>query len=269
MHINGRNWSFFVGFILNGDNIYEIQPKYSRTDYNQLFKYIVVSKKSRSDEYLNAIACLFARITFDNQIEVTYSNSFPSYVEFYGLITAFRNHIKTIVKTHPDQKILEVLSSLSRCYINRRFREFPFFLFDTSRMFELYVYGILCRKFKSNVLYQHKSTVLYRHKERKLIPDFLIPVTSESSNRIGIIADAKYLHGSKVDEESLKRMKNYNKYLNVGQTPICVFFCACIKGHGYTPEQIIEMDLFDIMIDLREHYYPNMYRVQVELPYLN
>lgn len=262
---SGRHWSYYIGIIREEDNAIIINPKFNKIDYDTVFKYAIVTKKYRSEEYMNALCALFSDVSFSKRGGRELDCDETQLAQITNLITAFCRRMKQTSLPRESEEIKVLMKKLGRCYQGRNLVLLPRFFFDTSKMFELYVYGILVNKYPTD-------TILYQKKNGNMIPDFIVP---GDENSIGFIADAKYLPPrTEIREKDLKKMEKYaksgyfKKLTESERQPDCFFFCSGDRRFGYDAESIIENSLVDIAKQMKSCPKNSFYRVAVKIPSL-
>jgi len=260
---SGRHWSYYIGFIREDDNAIIINPKFNNIDFNTVFKYAIATKKYRSEEYMNALCALFSDVSFSKRRGRELDCDEVQLAQITNLITAFCRRIKQTRLSRESEEIKALMKKLGHCYQGRKLVLLPSFFFDTSKMFELYIYGILVHKYPTDM-------ILYQKKNGNMIPDFIVP---GDENSIGFIADAKYLPPrTEIREKDLKKMEKYAKshyYKRLTESvrqPDCFFFCSGDRRFGYDAENIIENSLVDIAKQMKSCPKNSFYRVAVKIP---
>jgi len=135
----------------------------------------------------------------------------------------------------------------------------PPFWIDMSKLFELYVLGLLKDRFQNNVEFQHKY---YGNELDYLLNDKDFQMVIDAKYKL------KYINGKNDDDirqvSGYARLKNVYRALNKKQGEI--IDCLII----YPDQENGKNDLFDIDLKLEKvkHYY-DVYKVGVKLPIIN
>ena len=225
---NHLNWSHYVGILRDADSVVIINPKYSNTDFDTIFKYAIVPKKYRTETYMTGLLELFAYMPSRKGRPRMLDCEDEDLDVVTGIIKSFRRSVSRTSMTKESKEIRTIIKKLNKCFKGKDLNTFPQLVIDMAKLFELYIYGIIVRCVPND-------NVLYQEKHNHLIPDYIVPGDRDS---YGFIADAKYLSAAtKVRDNDLRKMEKYAKdsYFRKltcyeSEKPACYFFCASRNG---------------------------------------
>lgn len=225
---NHLNWSHYVGILRDNNSVVIINPKYPFTDFDTLFKYAIVPKKYRTEAYMTGLLELFAYMPSRKGRPRLLDCEDEDLDVVTGIIKAFRRSVSRTSIAKESKEIRTIIMKLNKCFKGKDLNTLPQLVIDMAKLFELYIYGIIVRRFPND-------NVLYQEKHNYLIPDFIVPGDEQC---YGFIADAKYLSAAtKVRENDLRKMEKYaNDFFFRKLTcyerekPVCYFFCASRNG---------------------------------------
>lgn len=262
---NKSNWSYYIGALKDGENnnAVVINPKYRDVDFYTLFRYAVIPKRQRTETYIREFLSIFRYLSFSGGRPRDISCEEDDLLFIEDFIKAFRRTVLRSSMAKESEEIRKLLKTFDKCFRGKEIAVIPQLVIDTSQLFELYVYGILVRKFP-------KDCLLYQEKHGDSTPDYVLCGEDEYP---GFIADAKYLSpATRIREKDIRNMKKYSNDSHFqrltkcerNEKPKCYFFCAA--KNGKSAATIISSPLEEMSTRMRGYGDYPFYRVSVSIP---
>jgi McrBC 5-methylcytosine restriction system component len=211
---------------------------------------------------------LYPRLLSLTNTLLSHFENIGSDIEIYqiGQVTSnklFKDYNKAI---YLAKQILRLFGYSIEKIHNQRL-ETPVFWIDMSRLYEVYVYGLLHKAYKSEILFQvlgyNGCAVDFIKLDEKLIIDTKYKPKYEDGNE-GIISDIRQISGYARDEKIINHIEKEKKNNEI--YPCLIIYPEKVKENGI---EVFEFDKKEKLLQKAQpiEEFRNFYKLAVQLPF--